>query len=635
MSDQFPHRQTDSESPYAAYAQSTALEQQDHWRTYLDMALRWWWVIVLSALLAAGAAALVSYNQTSIYRTTAKLLINQASSSNDVYQDILTSERIAETYAQWMNQRIVIEDTMAELGLSTDPGVINQQITSVNATPLRSSQIIELAVEGPNRELIVAFARTLPQVFSDWAEEVQTSRYAETRASLTSRMESLSRQIETTQNQLDAMSGSRSGAQELEYNRLAEELSRLRTSHANLAETFEELQIQEARSVDTIAVIEEAETPSAPVRPTPLRNLLIGLILGGAGAVGLVLLYESYVDRFRSQEEMRQLLGLPALGSIFRVEEAGADGPSSLVALHNARSVGVEAFRRLRTNLRFADIDHELKSLAVASANSEEGKSFISANLAVIMAQAGLRVILVDTDLRKPKLHKFFGLSRSPGLTDALYHVAESSAGPVSQDIPARGAVPQKDGGPDNGVGPTDSAVFLSELGSFDNLDALLQPTELDTLRVLPVGRRAPNPTELLGSRRMAHLISYLETQADLVIFDTPPVLAVSDAQVIGAQVGGTLLVIDPNRTTRKMARHALEALAQVNVRVAGLTVNRIPPGRRGYSYYPYYDYYEEDDSLGETGAHGAQTGASHGDGSDDGSGTQSVAGDGRRKSRA
>ena len=250
------------------------------------------------------------------------------------------------------------------------------------------------------------------------------------------------------------------------------------------------------------------------------------------------------------------MLATPILGSISQFSKVEAHSKEALIALNEPREVAVEALRRLRTNLRFADVDRPLRSLAITSANPNEGKSVIAANLAIVMAQAGLRVILVDADLRKPKQHHLFELTRAPGLSDALYHE------------------------------------------NFEGLDLILQPTSVANLQVLTVGRKVPNPAELLGSQRMRELVATLFEKADLLLIDTPPVLAVTDSQIIGTQVEGSLLVIDPKRTTRKMAQMAVEALDQVSVRLLGVVINRVDLAARGYYYYYYdnYEYYDDDD---------------------------------------
>lgn len=532
------------------------IETQDSWRTYINLLVRWWWLILLSALVAAGIAAVVSFNQTAIYRTTTKLLINQSSNTYNAYQDMVTSGRIAQTYAQWLSQKIVIERTFTQLGLPTDPDLIEKQITSLTASPVGDSQIVQLTVDGPRPDLIVAVARTMPQVFAQWVREVQTSRYAETKSSLAQRIDELSVQIETTQGSLDLIGEARDFQQQLEYNRLAEELSRLRTSYNNIADTYETLLLTEAQSVDTIAVIEEASIPGAPIQPRPLRNIALAFVVGTMVAVGLVYLYELYRDRFRSADEIQQFLATPILGSISQLDTMGGHSQEALISINEPRSVAVESFRRLRTNLRFADVDRKFRTLAITSANPNEGKSVIAANLAIVMAQAGLSVVLIDGDLRKPKQHHLFAVARAPGLSDALYHE------------------------------------------NFDSLDILLQPTAVPNLRILTVGRKVPNPAELLGSQRMGELLSKLSNHVDLLLIDTPPILAVTDSQIIGTQVDGSLMVIDPKQTTRRMAATAVSALDQVGARLMGVAINRVGSGLQGsyYYYYDSYEYYDEDD---------------------------------------
>lgn len=533
------------------------VEEQDSWRTYVDLVLRWWWLIVLCSLLAGGIAAFVSFNQTPVYRTTTKLLINQSNSSSSAYQDMVASGRIAQTYAQWLNQKIVVERTFAQLGLPNDPKLIEQQIASLSASPASGdSQIIQLTVDGPNRELIVAFTQAMPQVFAQWVREVQTSRYAEPKNSLARRMDELSTQIEMTQASLDLIGDGRDFQQQLEYNRLAEELSRLRASYNNSADTYETLLLTEAQSVDTIAVIEEAAMPESPVLPRPLRTIALALVVGAMVALGFVYLYELFLDRFRSADEIRQMLATPILGSISQLDAMEGHSQTSLIAINEPRSVSVESFRRLRTNLRFANVDQAFRTLAITSANPNEGKSVIAANLAVVLAQAGLSVILIDGDLRKPKQHHLFDLTRAPGLSDALYN------------------------------------------DSFDGLDLLLQSTPVPNLRILTVGRKAPNPAELLGSQRMRELLVKLREHADLVLIDTPPILAVTDSQIVGTQVDGSLMVIDPKKTTRRMAQTAVGALDQVGANLLGIAINRVENGVHGYYYYyDNYEYYDEDDN--------------------------------------
>jgi non-specific protein-tyrosine kinase len=206
---------------------------------------------------------------------------------------------------------------------------------------------------------------------------------------------------------------------------------------------------------------------------------------------------------------------------------------SALITLTNPRSPISEAYRTLRTNIEFSSFDQKLVSLVVTSAGPEEGKSTTLANLAVAMAQAGKQVILVDCDLRKPSQHDIFGLKNERGLTNLM--------------------VPDA------------------------NLDQLpLQPTAQEGLQLLAAGPLPPNPSELLGSKRMSDIIKALSAKADRVIFDAPPILAVTDAAVLATKADGVLLVVNAGGTKRDHIQRAHALLKKVNARVIGVALNNV-----------------------------------------------------------
>ncbi|MBP7999379.1 MAG: CpsD/CapB family tyrosine-protein kinase [Chloroflexi bacterium] len=213
----------------------------------------------------------------------------------------------------------------------------------------------------------------------------------------------------------------------------------------------------------------------------------------------------------------------------------------TLITLTNPRSPVSEAYRTLRTNLSFYSLDHPLRSLVVTSAAPEEGKSTTIANLAVTMAQSGRKTILVDCDLRRPSLHTLFDLQNNAGFTNMM--LDENAAAP-------------------------------------------LQKTEVDNLWVLTSGPKPPNPADLLGSRQMDRVIETLAGQADLVLFDAPPVVAVTDAVVLGAKVDGVLLVVSAGKTRRDHAEKAKQILEKANVRIIGVTLTNAPKDASLSDYY-------------------------------------------------
>jgi len=215
----------------------------------------------------------------------------------------------------------------------------------------------------------------------------------------------------------------------------------------------------------------------------------------------------------------------------------------SLVTLTDPRSPIAEAYRGLRTNLEFSSLDHPLKTLLVTSAAPEEGKSTILANLAVTIAQAGKRVILVDCDLRRPSLHQIFGVDEELGLTSMVV------------DDEALAAPP-------------------------------LRETGVPGLQLLSGGPLPPNPSDILGSRRMEEIIRLLADRADMVMFDAPPVIAVTDAVVLASRVDGVLLVISAGKTKREHVQRARDLLNKVNARLVGAVLNNVEVDMSLRRYY-------------------------------------------------
>ena len=213
-----------------------------------------------------------------------------------------------------------------------------------------------------------------------------------------------------------------------------------------------------------------------------------------------------------------------------------------LITLANPRSPVAEAYRSLRTNLEFSSLDEPLRTMVVTSPAPEAGKSTTLANLAVTIGQAGKQVTLVDCDLRRPSLHEIFDVSNSAGLTSVM-------------------------------LDDTQSAPPLRETG-------------VAGLKLLVSGPLPPNPAELLGSRRMADLIKTLREQADMVLFDAPPVIAVTDAAILASQVDGVLLVLNAGVTKRDHAKRAKVALDKVNARIVGTVLNNVKLDTSLYGYY-------------------------------------------------
>jgi succinoglycan biosynthesis transport protein ExoP len=304
---------------------------------------------------------------------------------------------------------------------------------------------------------------------------------------------------------------------------------------------MQDLDLRRNAKVEGSRIIEEAIVPSEPVRPKKPQNIMFAGLLGIFFGLCLALLQELLDDRINSPEEAERVLRLPNLGHVPLVEEEGL----RLIRDISTFSPLMESYRSLRTNLNFAAVGNSLRTMVVTSSVPAEGKSTTAANLAMAMALDGKRVIIVDADLRRPSLHKLFRLESSPGLTDVLVGTHE--------------------------------------------VEEVIKSSGVDNVSVISAGSPPPNPAELLGSSKMTDLIEKLKSLADIVLFDSPPALAVADSIVLAGRTDGVLLVIGYGETKKANSRKAVELLNRANARVLGTVLNRIEGPSSGYYYGKYY----------------------------------------------
>jgi tyrosine-protein kinase len=294
----------------------------------------------------------------------------------------------------------------------------------------------------------------------------------------------------------------------------------------------------------TARVVEQATLPSDPVTPRPMTNLCLGALLGLVAGCALALLRDALDTTIKSTDQLAQLTGAPNLGTITR----DPDMPKHPLTVHeNPHAPQAEAFRKIRTNLQFIDVDRPNKTIVVTSALPEEGKTTVLCNLAIVLSQAGRRVVLVETDLRRPRAVDYLGLEGSVGVTSVL-------AGQVS-------------------------------------LGQALQPWGGPMFTVLASGPTPPNPSELLSSKQMVNMLAELRERYDTVLLDTPPLLPVTDAAVLAGAADGALLVVRYGRTTTHQVEAAMAALQSASARLLG-TAFTMAPHAAVNRYEPYYSRY-------------------------------------------
>jgi capsular exopolysaccharide synthesis family protein len=292
----------------------------------------------------------------------------------------------------------------------------------------------------------------------------------------------------------------------------------------------------------SVSVVRPAELPTVPVSPRPILNIGLGFVIGLAIGTGIAVLRENLDTTVKTGDDLQKLTGASPLG-VIGYDSRAQNSP--LVSQLTSRSGRGEAFRTLRTNLRYVDVDKPPQVVVITSSVAGEGKSTTACNLAIALSGVGTRVILVEGDLRRPRIADYMGMEGAVGLTDVL--VGRAGLGEV------------------------------------------LQPWGNSPLSILASGALPPNPSELLSSAQMVELLAALRTRAEVVIIDAPPLLPVTDAAVVARECDGAIVVVRHGKTTREQVTRSLDALNSVGARVLGTVFNMVPaggPNGYGYGYY-------------------------------------------------
>ncbi len=334
-----------------------------------------------------------------------------------------------------------------------------------------------------------------------------------------------------------------------------------------LLKKHEEAKISKAATVSNVRVIDPPSLPELPVEPKKKRNLMIGFLVGILFGITLGFVAEFLDDSIKSVEEVERKLKLTIYGSIPHFPEqmvdAGVDSTREgrkhrqprLFTQLDPRSSVAEAYRSLRTNIQFAELEKPLKTVLITSTGPSEGKTTSTVNIAISIAQTGLKTLILDCDLRKPAVHRYFNVPQEPGISNYLF-----------------GKTP---------------------------LDNVILPTEYENLSIITSGAIPPNPAELLSTVKMANFLTDIKEKFDFIIIDSPPILAVTDAVVLSSRVDAVFLVIQAGRATIQGVTRAYIALKNVNAPLKGAIVNDLKAESflrygyyRYYYRYPYYYYY-------------------------------------------
>lgn len=541
---------------------------------YFRLLRKWAWLLFIGAFLAGGASYLFNSQEVDVYNSSVTIMVGSAiDAPNPEYSELITGSQLANTYAILARSYDIAQAAVEAGNFPVSAGQLRGMIWTsvVENTPLLVVGVTytdpilaaEMVTEVAN-QLVINSPSNLPAELEAqievWNAEVERLRTE--LQDLRLQRGSLDAQIRDTTDP-DTLAELRE-----QRNEMTNQINQASGNIAAYTRTIADLQ----RRVNSLTIVEQARISGSPQGQSPINSAVLGAMVGAALAAGLALLVEYLDDTFKSPSEVTQALNLPTLAAISRFGKTRDEYAQRLVTYNDPGSPISEEYRTLRTNLLFSSNGNTPnQAYVITSPGPSEGKSVTAANLAVTMASAGWRVLLIDADLRRPRIHEVFDLSNERGLSSLLAINPNELAA--------------------NGNGARTVAARLSEV---------IQPTMVPGLSALTSGPLPLNPTEVLGSASMQRWLDDILAADlfDILLFDTPPALVVADSPVLASALKApVILVVEAKGTRRHAAQRVIDQLAQLEIEIKGIVlnaVNRSDQGLYGYEYNYYYYYYTD-----------------------------------------
>jgi capsular exopolysaccharide synthesis family protein len=583
-------------------------------KLYLTMARRWAWLLITGLVLGAMVGLVVSILQSPVYQASTRILVMRAPQEKTNDYTYLSDQQLVQTYIQLLTTQPVLQKTSETLGSAVKASQVTVdqigdtqaiQVTVEDENPQRASDIANILVQVLiSQNEIIQFGRYASteqsiqaqitqienqiHVMGTEIENISNETVVEQQKQVEAQIAALQPEVTQLLSDIQTLKSSATPNQQAiaekearlnqvqpvltlyqqtytdlvvlgkpvtsndNTTRLAQLQSTLQLYqqiYTNLLDNLESIRLARLQNTPNVVQIEAASPPSKPVRPQPITNTGLAAVVGLLLAGGIAFLIEYVDDTIRSPEDIERILKLPVIGYIGEMEVLPGEVADAHV-LHHPRSPIAEAFRSLRTNLEFTNVDQNLTKILITSAGPSEGKTTIAINLATIIAQSGKRVLLIDADMRRPRVHTIFNISNKIGLSTLF-----------------RGNTP---------------------------VQAVIRPVEgMENVFIMPSGSPPPNPTELLASAKMDLILKEASQLVDMIIVDSPPSL-VADYQVLSTKLDGVLLIVQPGHTRADSASAMLEQLERVNGRALGVILNKITQDTYAYGGYHHYYYYRD-----------------------------------------
>lgn len=507
--------------------------------------------IAAITITAAAAAVGLSLLRSPVYAASARLLL-QPRTTEDIFNQ--NANLRLDPARAVRNEIEVLKSEAVRAAVREAIG----RAPAVSAAPVGDTDVVSMRAESGDPEVAARVANA-------YADAYIAVRRRQALDDLEAAGREVRQKVDDLQRQIDGLDGEVAAAGPADRDALrasrASQRQALVSTQALFRQRLDQIQVETPLKSGGAQLVAQASPPDDPVRPKPLRNGILALVLGGMTGICVAFLRDHLDDSLKTKEDLEEATaGLPTVGLVPQVAmPKGA--PQAVISLEQPSSPAAEAYRTLRTSLQFLSLDRPVRRLMITSPNAGEGKTTTIANLGVVFARAGIPVVIVGCDLRRPKIHELFELPNTLGLTSVL--LGEASVAEALQTVPGT-----------------------------------------KYLRVLASGPLPPNPSELLSLRRTADIISSLTTDRTIVLVDSPPVLPVTDALVLARHVDATIVVCAAGITTQSEATRSMELLRQVDAPLAGTILNGVRSGA-GYGYghggYGYSRPYTPDEPAVST----------------------------------
>jgi capsular exopolysaccharide synthesis family protein len=550
--------------------QDTQQEQEIHLSDYLAILRRRFWSAFLFFVIVVATVTAGSFYMTPIYKATTTLLIdlespNVLTSTGSValqsqnyysYKDYFQSQK------EILTSRGLIERVFDEFGLADTEDYLEAKdplekfTKTIKAEPIRDTRLLNLSVENKDPVLASKIAnrvselyvlRNLYYISRDEIMNLLKNEYLKLEARLTEyskiykdkhpKMIRLKEEMQELVNRIE-------GVKLLDF---TYEIDKASTPEQKQAHALQGLK------ANNVSIQDYAKPPIKPDKPKKLLNILLALAIGAFGGIGMAFFFEYLDDVVRDYNDLERIVQWPLLGGIPRMKVSGlrlTEFKKDKFTHLKPKEPVSEAYRCIRTSVFFASTqENPLRAMLVTSPGPQEGKTTTLCNLGIVMAQAGKKVLLVDADMRKPRIHGIFKHKNLKGISD-----------------------------------------FLSMQSG---IDSIINPTDIENLSFVSAGTAPPNPSELLSSHKVKEFIDTAKKKFDIILFDTPPCAIVTDAIILSRAVDGAIMVIESGRTSKRALPRIFKLFKDANAKVIGAILNRISPATSNYyHYYHYKSYY-------------------------------------------